>query len=66
MFAYPTRFAKTACIAALEAMASGAVVINSHYGALSETTSGFGRLIAADPDQSRFLAPFRRSGPFGT
>ena len=58
VLAYPTRFAETACIAALEAMASGAVVISSDYGALSETTSGFGRLIAADPDQSRFLARF--------
>lgn len=58
VFAYPTRFAETACIAALEAMAAGAVVISSDHGALSETTNGFGRLIAADPDQSRFLARF--------
>lgn len=58
IFAYPTAVAETSCIAALEAMASGAVVITSDYGALSETTNGFGRLICADADPSRYLARF--------
>jgi glycosyltransferase involved in cell wall biosynthesis len=58
VLAYPTRFAETGCIAALEAMASGAVVTTSDHGALSETTNGFGRLIAADQDETRFLARF--------
>jgi glycosyltransferase involved in cell wall biosynthesis len=58
VFAYPTGFVETACIAALEAMASGAVVITSDYGALSETTNGFGRLIGADANRSRYLARF--------
>jgi glycosyltransferase involved in cell wall biosynthesis len=61
VFAYPTEFAETACIAALEAMASGAVVVASDHGALSETTAGFGRLVGLDPDRQRYLAGFVRA-----
>jgi glycosyltransferase involved in cell wall biosynthesis len=58
VLAYPSVFAETSCIAALEAMASGAVVVASDYGALSETTAGFGRLVEVGCDRSRYPSRF--------
>ena len=58
VLAYSNSFAETACVAMMEAMASGCMIVSSHLGALPETTAGYAQLLSEKPGTEAYDAAF--------
>lgn len=60
LFAYPSSYPETFCIAAAEALAAGCQVVTSDLGALPEVCGPFARLVPAHLPREQFVAEFVR------
>ncbi len=58
VLAYPSHFAETFCIAAIEAQAAGCPVVTSDLGALAETVGNGGLCISGDPRTPAYQQAF--------
>jgi len=60
ILAYPNSFPETACIAVMEALAAGCIVVTSDMAALPETLGGYGEFVPYQPDLQAHANDFAR------
>lgn len=58
IFAYPSTWQETSCVAAIEAMCAGLEIVTSSLGALPETTNGFATMYPYMEDKTRHAQYF--------
>lgn len=61
ILAYPSTFRETSCLVAMEAGAAGCQIVTTNYGALPETTAGFGTLVPLSTDARKFKNDYREA-----
>ncbi len=61
IFAYPSIWPETSCIAAIESMAAGCEVVTTDLGALSETCSPFGKVIYFEKTPEKLEVKYREA-----
>ena len=59
IFAHPSIWHETSCIAAIESMAAGCEVVSTNLGAMFETCSPFGKLISFDRNFDKMESIFK-------
>jgi glycosyltransferase involved in cell wall biosynthesis len=58
IFAYPSIFEETSCIAAIEALSAGCQAVVTNYGALPETCAGWADYVMFDADRIRLAETY--------
>ena len=58
IFAYPSTWQETSCIAGIEAMSAGCAIVCPSLAALPETTAGFGLMYPFDEDKMQHAQMF--------
>jgi len=61
IFAYPSIWPETSCIAAIESMAAGCEVVTTNLGALNETCSPFGKIINFEKTPEELITKYKEA-----
>ena len=61
IFAYPSIWPETSCIAAIESMAAGCEIVTTNLGALYETCSPFGKIINFEKTPEKLEIKYREA-----
>ena len=61
IFAHPSTWPETSCIAAIESMAAGCEVVTTNLGALNETCSPFGKIINFEKNPEDLETKYREA-----
>ena len=61
IFAYPSIWPETSCIAAIESMAAGCEVVTTNLGALNETCSPFAKMINFENTPEKLEIKYREA-----